>query len=144
MLNMFCRTKTTTRKINFDMNHLIDWCQVSSISALLLMELLLQAVNSHVSKKEIWHCIRAVSWLFDCWKTQMVVSVYFVMNHQQSFLTDSFHNLDEFCCCFCFCFFLRAKKSSVRKKEKSKSGLPIKHCTDCWNNFSISVVNRTC
>ena len=53
----------------------------------------------------------------------MVVSVYFVMNHQRSFLTDSFHNLFEFCCCFCFfcfCFFfLRAKKSSVRKKDKS-------------------------
>jgi hypothetical protein len=66
----------------FDMNHLIDWCQVSSISALFLTKLLLQAVNSCVSKKEIWHCIRAVSWLFDCWKTQMVVSVYFVMIHQ--------------------------------------------------------------
>ena len=48
----------------------------------------------------------------------MFVSVYFVMIHQRSFLTDSFHNLFEFCCCF-FCFFLRAKKSSVRKKEKS-------------------------
>jgi hypothetical protein len=31
---------------HFDMNLLIDWCQVSSISALFLMELLLQAVNS--------------------------------------------------------------------------------------------------
>jgi hypothetical protein len=88
--------------VHFDMNHLIDWCQVSSISALFLTELLLQAVNSRVSKKEIRHCIRAVSWLFDCWKTQMVVSVYFVMIHQQSFLTDSFHNLFEFCCCY-FC-----------------------------------------
>ena len=49
----------------------------------------------------------------------MVVSVYFVMIHQRSFLTDSFHNLFEFCC-FCFCFFfVCAKKSSVRKKEKS-------------------------
>ena len=42
---------------HFDMNHLIDWCQVSSVSALFLMGLLLQAVNSCVSKKEIWHCI---------------------------------------------------------------------------------------
>ena len=79
--------------VHFDMNHLIDWCQVSSISALFLTELLLQAVNSRVSKKEIRHCIRAVSWLFDSWKTQMVVSVYFVMIHQRSFLTDLFHNL---------------------------------------------------
>jgi hypothetical protein len=28
------------------MNHLIDWCQVSSISALFLKKLLLQAVNT--------------------------------------------------------------------------------------------------
>jgi hypothetical protein len=67
------------------MNHLIDWCQVSSISALFLTELLLQVVNYHVSKKEIRHCISAVSWPFDCWKTQMVVGVYFVMIHQRSF-----------------------------------------------------------
>jgi hypothetical protein len=43
----------------------------------------------------------------------MVVSVYFVMIHQRPFLADSFHNL------LSFGVVLRAKKSSVRKKEKS-------------------------
>ena len=46
---------------HFDMNNLIDWCQVSSVSALFLTELLLQAVNTCASKKEMRHCIRAMS-----------------------------------------------------------------------------------